>query len=65
MSARACPERQSKEAGISFFLGTKNFMQNKKYLAFLLSQNLSSLHDFDDLGKSCRIGDGGTRPHAH
>ena len=31
----------------------------------MLSQNLGSLHDFDDLGESFRIGDGGMRPHAH
>jgi len=36
-----------------------------QFLAFSLSQDLSSLHDFDDLSKSCRIGDGGTRPHTH
>ena len=40
------------------------FYAKEKCLAFSLSQDLSSLHDFDDLGKCCRIGDGGTRPHA-
>ncbi len=34
------------------------FSGGAQFLAFLLSQDLSSLHDFDDLGKCCRIGDG-------